>query len=157
MAESQVVSRLSELKQRAERLNSATDATNALIASVEKQVVDTNIGIEVWLPIALAASDETGSPRGETSQVVERLGYAKVSGAWCFATKKIQVTSGFFEGDTSCPYTSEHLIAEPEALRKASRDVRLRALELIPTLLERLTERADESLRVIELAHKTLE
>jgi hypothetical protein len=156
MAEFQVVSKMTELKERAARLNAATDEINALLAGVEQQIVDTKIGIEVWLPNALSASDETGSTGGETQQVIERLGYAKVGGSWCLATKKVSVVSGYFEGDPSCPYTNEYVSSEPEPLKRSSRDTRIKALELLPALLDRLAERADESLRVIESAKEVL-
>ena len=143
---------LSRFATSAERLNKASDAVNLILAKVEKRLAERNAGVEYWLRHALNSSDAEGSTRGETSWTAKVLGFAKVNGTWCLAAKPVRYVSGFFEGDTSCPYQNEYKAGEPIPLLKAPRDIRISALSLLPNLVQEMTEAAEACVKTIDEA-----
>jgi hypothetical protein len=152
MAEANLSNLLSGLTSAAERLNRASDSVNAVISTVEAQLVTANVGIEVWLWEALGSTDAVEPTRGEMSWIAQLLGFAKVNGNWCLAVKSTRFVSGFFEGDTSCPYQNEYLEASPSPLLQAPRAIRIAALDHLPKLVELLTAEATRYTESIERA-----
>jgi hypothetical protein len=150
MAEADLTNLLPGLTNAAERLNRASDTANAIISSVEARLVSANIGIEVWLSDALNSTDTVEPNPGEMSWISQFLGFAKVNGSWCLAVKSTRFVSGFFEGNTACPYQQEFLAAAPTPLSQAPRAVRIAALEYLPKLVERLIAEATRYAESIE-------
>jgi hypothetical protein len=155
MAEASLATLISKFTDTAGRLNTASDSVNSVLRTVEDRLVQANGGVEAWLRSALTSTDAEGSTRGETVWISTFLGFAKLDSEWGLAVKLIRFVSGFFEGDTSCPYQNEYKAGEPVRLLKSSREIRIAALEKLPELIELLTAEADRCISTIEHA-KTL-
>jgi len=152
MAQPALIAPLSELERKAQRLNQASDSLNLILSQVEERLVHANVGVEVWLRKALASTDSEGSTHGETTWSSQFLGFAKLNGRWCLAIKPTRFASGFFEGDTNSPYQNEYSDGAPIPLSKASRDLRIAAVEVLPDLINLLAEETDRCVRTIERA-----
>src|ERR1035437_5693376 len=76
-----VESVLSKFKQKAVALNAASDSINDTIAAIERQLVEANAGLEVWLTDA-GALDETEEEQFTETESVQWtktfLGFAKL-------------------------------------------------------------------------------
>jgi hypothetical protein len=155
MAVKDVSSMLRKFSSAATRLNAESDSVNITIAGIETQLVDANVGLEVWLRQVVTSTDAKGNAHGK-SWTATRLGFAKIGNEWCLAVKPVRFDAGFFEGDTSCPYQEEYADGEPMRLLKASRQIRIRALELLPELVEQLTLEASRCAEMISNATKHL-
>src|SRR5690348_16033668 len=94
---------LSRLSGTASRLNEASNSVNKILTDVEHRLIQANVGLEVWLDQAISSSDPW-RVSGEKRWKSQFLGFAKVNGAWCLALKPVEFSTGFFEGDESCPY-----------------------------------------------------
>lgn len=140
MTHNEIAAVMAEFSKVAAQLNQESDAVNSILASVERQLIDANVGIEVWLR-ALDSTDPE-QLRGERVWVAQILGFAKIQNEWCLAVKPMRYATGFFEGDTSCPYQEEHSAGEPLRLLSASRDLRIKALRHLPELIAKLSEEA---------------
>lgn len=143
---------LSELKSSANQLNAATDVINAALQSTESQIRDMNIGLECW-PVDCEI-DRQWSTINYHSFDATYLGFARISKSWCLA---VRTRSGFDNGE-DCP--RDYRIAwaaegEPSPLLKASRPIRIAALEKLPLLVGALKQLADEaSIPVREAAQR---
>jgi len=157
-----VESVLSKFKQKAVALNAASDSINDTIAAIERQLVEANAGLEVWLTDA-GALDETEEEQFTETESVQWtktfLGFAKLGPGvegWHLAVRP-HTFVGEISYDGSTP-------SEPEdtggghatPLSQASRQIRIKALELLPTLIERLGKAADEALKTIEDAKRLI-
>lgn len=149
MAGSDFSSALDRFTSASARLNAESDSVNAIILDVEQRLVAANPGAECWLDSALTASDHERSARGETTWTVHLLGFSKVDGEWCIAVKPRTYVTGFFEGDTACPYRDEFVAGDTVPLLNASRDLRIAALSLLPELIESLAEIVEHYNRTI--------
>lgn len=143
---------LSQFTETAGRLNSASDSLNSILSTIEKRLVEANVGVETWLSSDLVQSDSEGSSGGETTWTSQVLGFAKIEGEWGLAVKPVKHVSGFFQGDDNCPYGMRYKDGEPVRLLKASREIRIKALEAAPQLIKQLTEEADRYIQTIEQA-----
>ena len=147
-------SKLAALDTTAARLNKASNSINDSILTVENFVAGLGVGLEVWLRTAVTKGDAEGSPRGESVWSEQRLGYSRLNGKWCLALKWFRVHTGFFEGDTNCPYQNEYSDGEAIPLTQASREARIAALGLLPDLVSELNAAAETALEKIEKANQ---
>jgi hypothetical protein len=154
MVETPFPSLLAKLDENAARLNAASDSLNLILTTVEQRLAQANVGVEVWLRQALASTEAEGSTGGETTWTAQFLGFAKVNGQWTLAIKSTRFVSGFFEGDTSCPYRNGYKDGEPIRLAKASRELRIQALEHVPALIELLSQEANRCIETIDNAKR---
>jgi len=135
-------SAFTSLENSASRFNSVSDTANRALADAEARLVGLNIGIEVWHQTGIEISLPTGRSGADDTRdhIIDVLGFARINGKWCFAVQKVRKTSGFFEGDLSCPYTDEFLESPPVPLLKQSRSVRINALKQLPAFLKQVNE-----------------
>ena len=63
------------------------------------------------------------------------MGFSRINGNWVLAIKSIRHVSGFYQGDTDCPFTNEYVDNDPEPLLETSRELRLTALKVLPEFL----------------------
>ena len=150
---------LPSLEAQAARLNAASDRANNVLAALEKRVVDFNIGIEFWHSRPIETGDAEGNvgPEDTKTKIAQVLGLARVDGRWCLAVKPIKVVEGFFQGDTDCPYRDEFAAGPAVAVMKASRAIRLAALQSLPAFLQELQGQVTEAVRRIETTASQLE
>jgi hypothetical protein len=137
---------LSELNKSASELNAGTERVNSVLASVETQLTKMNLGFEVWVPDSLS-SFQISEYRYQDTE----LGFAKTGTDWSLAVRvregKRDPRSGDF-GWYPLP------IPGSTRLLDASRQVRIKALQHIPELLEALKSKADEAAATIKEAIK---
>lgn len=154
MADATFYSQLASLEATAKTLNDSSNSLNAVLTAFEKRLVTANIGFEVWLPQPLSRK-EGKKERGAEQVTIERhLGFARVHGVWCLAVKEVRTRFGFFEGDTNCPWSDEHLEESPFSLGDASREERIKALQFLSALVQTLDEEAKKAIQVIEDAKR---
>ena len=142
------------LEKLAKNLNDSSDEVNRALADAETKLVSLNIGLEVWYPHELDGSDATGGVRlyEVTEHVSDVLGFARVEGKWCLAVKRIRVATGFYEGDSQCPYTNEYLDRVPQPLLNQSRNLRIKALTVLPDFLKHMASHVRETAGKVEVA-----
>jgi hypothetical protein len=140
------------LEAQAARLNEASDNANQLLTVIENRLIALNIGLEVWHSEPVHIGDAKGNlgPYETSSQVVQKLGFARIEGKWCLALKPVCQVDGFFQGDTDCPYQNQYSADAPTSLLKASRGLRINALQAMPKFLAELNERIGSTIRQIE-------
>lgn len=156
MVSKDVSSLLRNFQSAATRLNAESDSVNETITSIEQRLVDANVGVEVWLQHALLPTDSEEVAYRETSRTIQWLGFAKLDGKWCIAVKSMRILDGFFEGDTSSPFRNILAAGDPVRLLSSSRQLRIAALQLLPDLIELLTEEAERCRRAISEASQLL-
>ena len=148
---------LSELQVSANGLNEETSGVNSIVSLVEKQLIGMKLGLECWLR---DSSDELNSTLTLDEQVISKaaslvteLGFAKVSGEWFLAVRKVR-----YEALRDNPDLFFALTVDVEAtkLQDASREIRITALEKLPLLIAELKERADKNTRIIVDTRKLL-
>ena len=144
----------SSLERVARNLNDSSDEVNRALADAEARLVSFKIGLEVWHPQELDCSDATGSirPNEVTEYVSDVLGFARIEGKWCLCVKRVAVATGYYEGDQQCPYTNEYVDRAPEPLLRQSRNLRIKALTVLPDFLKHMASHVEETFKDVEMA-----
>ena len=132
----------SELNKSVSELNAGTETVNSVLASVETQLTKMNLGFEVWVPDSLSSIQITEYRYQDTE-----LGFAKNGTDWSLA---VRVREG--ESDPRAGDFDWYPLPIPGSTRllDASRQVRIKALQHIPELLEALKSKADEAAGTIK-------
>lgn len=158
MAEAKIHARLVSLEQTAQSLNRVSNSINTILAAVEKKLVESNVGLEVWLNRVLGSTmskARVDQNFGRVDYSLQReLGFAKLNGTWCLTVRGVRTNDTFFEGDPKCPIHYEEVVEEPIPLMQASRQERIAALSLLPDLLEAIENEATRAIQTIEEATK---
>jgi hypothetical protein len=113
---------IEELLPLSQTLNAESNDLNKTIATISDKLAALNLGIEVWIDVQVY----TGF---EDSQV----GFGKVGESWQLAYR---------------PYDT----ADLEPLLRASRDVRIEGLRLVPQIVTGLKSAAEDRIRVMQEA-----
>jgi len=132
MAEEPSVS-FHELSAAAAFLNKATNELKQTIESLDKSIAALNIGLVVWIVV-----EHHIDPQVEGRYEAEQIGYAKVNGKWCIALRRVEADD-FGPGE----------VREISAFNDAPRDLRLRAVEKLPNLIEELAKKAIETAETV--------
>ena len=147
-----MVETIDELSRLAKELNQQSDKLNALITSLNQKLAALNFGVEVWHNGAIEAGDfreeyDDEDRLIEKCRSVVMLGYSKVEDAWQLAVReetwKTDLASGGEREFTVNP-------DPPSPLLKAPRETRIKALRLVPRLLDDLRDEAKALLNSIE-------
>ena len=153
MTDVELSSLFSQFEEKAKRLNVASDSINGIIASIEQKLVEANAGLEYWLadhPLAStqpqACSDENTGEETGIGWTEHLLGFTKMMDGWCLACRERWV---FREYKGNEPiYTDK----DTKPLERATRQIRIRALEIMPEFVQRLCDHTDCAIRAIEKA-----
>jgi hypothetical protein len=150
---------LSGLRTAAAELNSKSDAINETLKAAEDELVAMGLGLETWDEghyLSYCNSTEYREDRDSEDPIphhVERckeLGFAKVKGRWCLATRIMryeeEIDSRGFED------TVETQESGPYRLADADRETRINALSLLSHLYAAMQERAAEAIRTVDEA-----
>jgi hypothetical protein len=150
MEESRMVD-TKKLEQAAARLNKQSDSLNETLQKIQDKVNSFNIGIEVWRKDDIH-SEDVPSELGD-KMLEYHLGYAKFPEGWGFA---IQLKEAQYRRDENgeWEFAGRHPLSKPTPLLKASREVRIAALQHLPSLIEGLQEKAEEAVSKIEKARQ---
>ncbi len=150
-----MVDTISELSELARKLNQKSDKINTLISSINDQLSTLNLGVEVWLDYPLVEGDAVISEDGNGKVISQRrnvtlLGFCKTEpGRWGLAVRDA-IDIGLDDEN----YNFKNLETPLELLR-ASRELRVVALNEIPGLLDAMKSRAEQLLKTIDAAEHT--
>ena len=128
-----------ELSTAAASLNKATDELTKTIDALNDALNRLNIGIPMWVRVA-RWDDENNTGAYE----VEQLGFAKIEGVWCIGIRRLF-------GHEDSPEPDE--VRDIWAFNAAPRDLRLRAINELPNLLDELGKAA---IKTAEAVNKKL-
>jgi hypothetical protein len=136
------------------KLNRESDKLNETIASVNQELAKLSIGVEAWVgsilkgdPWYREADDDQRYPLHDETW----LGYYRFERGWELAVKT--VTRQRVDVDEEETVEVQDVLP----LLNASRDIRVKAMDLIPQLLETIKFNAERLLGSIERAKKTAE
>jgi hypothetical protein len=150
MVDTEVLSQLSKL---AKQLNADSDSVNAAIATFDKQLSEMNLGIEAWVQIddsGIKLDSDSGSPERKYRELT-LLGFRKLEDRWQLVINDQTVTY-LWDVDEKEEYPATEDCYR--ALRKASRDTRLAAIDYFDDLLDVLQIEATHKLAKLERAKK---
>lgn len=141
---------LSELSKVAEQLNKESAKVNAIISRVNESLATMNIGVEVWLD-GLNQFPWSDDPRNDTTAasteyMAEQLGYGLAEDKWQLAVRLVEVREVERENVT------EYIISNAHASRpliKASRNLRIESLDLLPALTDAIKQRLESMITSI--------
>ena len=150
MPNEQITELLSELQKSAQQLNEASDSINEIISSIEKQIIDSKVGLERW--VRLNATEPTEVYDYNRNKFIQReatdVGFAKLEDGWALAVRTVTYETAEGEEDPVVNYGT------PERLSRAPRALRIDALEKMPDLIKSLTLAATSKLEAIANAKK---
>ena len=140
-----------ELLETAETLNTTSNSINTILHAVERQLIEANLGLEVWL-------DQYDSDKlSQTTRRDERythprsyeteLGFAKLGDGWHLARREVVIDTDP-QGNEVCRESMDG----PSPLAQASRKERIAALRRLPRLIEALNLEARDAITTIEQA-----
>jgi hypothetical protein len=146
---------VNELSDLAAELNQESDSLNeTVIASTNAKLAKLGLGVEAWV-----GNIEEGDPYFREDDENERwplhtetwLGYYRFDRGWELAIKMVvRQKTGAFTGEADAEETVTG--STPLPLLNAPRDVRVKATELIPQLLDAIRDNAQELLKSIKKA-----
>jgi len=150
-----VVDNIAELSELSRKLNKKSDTLSTTIISLNEKLANLNLGVETWLTSSAIKRgdpyyDRDKDPDGNFPLHNETwLGYCRFDElGWALAVKHValQVTNNLGQEDVA--------EAEVKPLLDASREIRLKAMKLVPALLDSVKRKAEELLESIEKAEK---
>jgi hypothetical protein len=149
---------INELSELSRKLNEKSDQLSTIITSINEKLGAMNLGVEVWLEHqALEMGATKHRPDEQDCDVMyqegEVLGYCRIDGTWQLAVKTCWYD--FVEDD--CDVEPTPVVNSEDPLLKASRSIRIKALELLPQLLDQIKTGAQKMLEGIESAEKAAE
>ena len=111
MSDAELSQVLSELKESARQLNEASDEINEIIASIERQIIDAKVGLEVWLTLEEGQSYEDDDTKPPTTRRFDiQLGFAKIQEGWALAIKEVDFSHRILQQiDTTTTFTPTEL------------------------------------------------
>jgi len=121
-----------KLAESAAALNAASDQLSKPIADLDAAIKNLNLGVSCWVRIG-SWGDEDSSWEG-----VNQLGYQKIAGRWGIAVSTYTTDGGEPEN------------RESWLLGEAPRQLRLKALDHIPELLEALVKETEKTTKQIQ-------
>lgn len=139
---------ISRLNQLSARLNKSSDQLSATIERIEQKFSTLRLGVpvEVEEPIAIETFMDANLHEKELRHY---LAYKKVDGTW-----RLVITKTLEESADLDDFGRDF---KDVALQQAPRELRIKALQKIPTLLLRLETKATQELDEVEKALKILE
>jgi hypothetical protein len=152
-----MVNSINELSEVSRRLNQKSDKINAVIKGINEKLDALNFGLEVWLD-AEDLADNHWQSQPESQNYREKsvifLGYCAIEGTWQLAVKGGTLTQVWDRGEIE---TEELTNVEYKTLLKATRTIRMKALPLIPQLLDLVKAEAEKVINSIDEAGEAAE
>ena len=119
----------------ANNLNKATDELTRVVGVLDDALQRLNVGIPVWVTVVKWSSESD-----PTAYECENVGYAKINGMWCIGINRAV-------GDEASSEPDE--VREIWPFNDAPRELRLRAVEKLPKLIDKLAESAEQAAEVV--------
>jgi hypothetical protein len=152
------MSDLKDLEPLSTRINAASDALNSALESIQQKINDLALGVEVWLDADARQELERTIPDLETVghtriiRVVE-LGYGRIGDNWGFLVRVVHCPQEY-DGQTWTWTGDSIVMVEPQALLRQARKYRVKAVALIPDLIDELKRSAETVIDAVEQAKK---
>jgi hypothetical protein len=124
------------LEELSTQLNASSDALSESIKRLEAKLASLRLGISVWL------EEPIDTYLYQDDRISTFLGYTRVNGKWCLALRD---DSNEIIGDPE-------LEAPVQPLLQASRENRIKALQLMPAMIVSLETAAEAELKTVQLA-----
>ena len=155
---------LSDFQQNARQLNEASDSINTIITDIEQKMVSANAGLQYWLeedtlnvtePKVHKVLDKSGDVKLFAQWSETHLGFVKLTNeGWHLAFRERTASASEDEDGKAGAPTYETV--KVDALWKAPRDIRIKALELMPRLVYHLNEAVAIAVRTIQQAKESV-
>ncbi len=154
-----MVDTIKELSSLSKKLNEESNKLNSIISSINESLVKLNLGLEVWLTTPVV-SDDWNDYDEASDQVAPwceatLLGCTRVEDQWQLAVQEATLVK--LHDQYGNEYNEPRNSRTPIPLLKASREVRLNAMSLLPMLLDELKRRGEELLQEIAKAEQAAE
>jgi hypothetical protein len=150
------MSDLKDLEPLSKRLNAASDQLTHTLQTIQDRLNALGIGLEVWVDTPLDKSerrdvlDNDDEPTGAREYDTQDLGYGRCGDGWALIVRRrrhVQEQPGAaYERCVDSPY--------PHPLLKASRELRVAAVPLLPELIETIEREAKIVIERVEQAKK---
>jgi len=155
-----VVDTINELSDLSRKLNEKSDKTNSVITKINKKLSALNLGLEVWLEWDLENDNYHKVYQGQIGLLprqksVTYVGYCNVETGWQLATKTGQLIEDY-DKDSEEVFT-ELTEVNFKPLLKEARETRVKALPLVPRLLDRVKQQAESLIKSIDEAESVAE
>ncbi len=152
-----MVDTINELSDLSRKLNEKSDKTNAIITKINSKLAALNFGLEVWYEQDIEGDNFRKVYPGQQGLLprqksVTYLGYCNVETGWQLATKVGQLIEDY-DQDSRETFT-ELTEVDFKPLLKEAREVRVKALPLVPRLLDKVKQQAESLIESIEDAEK---
>lgn len=126
-------------------LNSKSDTINAAIKVFEDKLASLRLGVTAWVPTPLNTRLIAPGTQDEDS-LQTFLGYCKATGTWCLTLSEDSERWG----------NDENNPPQFTPLSQAPRELRLKAIQQLPLLVNALEKHADEALKEVGQAEQLL-
>jgi len=149
----------SNLEKYSKTISDGSDKVNQALAEIQEKLNSLNLGVEAWLDsgsiretLSLTESRAEKEPTLLEVGIARKfnvlwLGYGKdEEGNWGLLVKEVTERLGAEDGSHNV------LLGQTSRLLDASRDLRIRALDLIPLLIEKLEGKAEELVETVSKA-----
>lgn len=127
-----------ELTKAAEVLNGVTDAFGKAVSDIDEALKKLNLGIVAWVMV-----DEQGGHSDDPVYHIQEIGYSKVSGKWGIALRTRT-------GNVANSYDDREEV-EIWLFNEATRALRLKAIEKLPELVNKLSKEATQMTKQLQL------
>jgi len=154
-AEARVIdmSDLKDLEPLSKRINAASDALNAALESIQQKLNNFALGVEVWLLYQHQELGreilEHGDSEFRTLRAFE-LGYGRLGDGWALLVRTVDYAQRC--GPEGWDGTGDEVEVHRKPLLRESRQRRVRAVELIPDLIDALKGSATSVIDAVEKA-----
>ncbi len=154
-----MVDTITELSSLSKKLNKDSNKLNSIISSINESLAKLNLGLEVWLTTPVVSDDwkdyDDTSDRVAPWCEATILGYTRVEDQWQLTVQEATLVK--LDDRYGNEYNEAKNSRTPIPLLKASREVRLNAMSLLPMLLDELKRRGEELLQEIAKAEQAAE
>jgi hypothetical protein len=163
-AEARVIdmSDLKDLAPLSPRINTATNELNQALESIQKQINDLALGVEVWLDgegtelaqdfIWRDINDEIAD-YARTYQAQE-LGYGRHSDSWALLVRTMGYPQTRLRHTPEWKFEGEPFEIDRKPLLRSARHLRVKAVSLIPQLVDQLKAEAEKVIDAVEQAKR---
>jgi len=157
------VADLEDLAPLSKRLNAATDEPNQVLESIQSRLNALSLGVEAWLDseesdaLAIRVDEENGD--GSRTLASVELGYGRYSDGWMLLVREVRYRQSYEPHALMWEYEEgdRPSMVDTKPLLKASRHLRVKAVDRIPKLIDALTVEASNVIAAVEKAKKIAE
>ncbi len=154
------MSDLKDLNPTAKRLNAESDQFNKTIQTIQDRLNALGIGLETWVDEPLSESDwreqldRDDEPNGLRECDLTELGYGRTDEGWALLVRVRRMVESPHSAYSTPETRDFYQDRNPYTLLRAPRELRIRAVELLPKLIDTIKQKAEEAIERLERAKK---